>query len=41
MSTVGIFAGRGDTILAMLFALVIGIWIGWRLHALFRWMKRQ
>lgn len=41
MNTVGIFAGRGDTILVMGFALVIGIWVGWQLHRLVQWIKRQ
>ena len=33
MNTVGIFAGRGDVILAMGMALVLGIWFGWKLRA--------
>ena len=28
MNTVGIFAGRGDVILAMGMALLFGIWLG-------------
>jgi hypothetical protein len=34
MSTVGIFAGRGDVILAMGLALLVGIWIGWQVKGL-------
>jgi cytochrome oxidase assembly protein ShyY1 len=38
MTAVGIFAGRGDVILAMGLALIVGVWLGWqlkRLHAKF------
>lgn len=34
MSAVGIFAGRGDVILAMGLALIVGMWFGWQLHRL-------
>lgn len=34
MSTVGIFAGRGDVILAMGLALIVGLWVGWQLRGL-------
>lgn len=34
MSAVGIFAGRGDVIVAMGLALVVGAWIGWNLRGL-------
>lgn len=34
MSAVGIFAGRGDVIIAMGLALIVGIWIGWQARAL-------
>lgn len=34
MSAVGIFAGRGDVILAMGLALIVGMWLGWQLHRL-------
>lgn len=37
MSTVGIFAGRGDVILAMGLALLVGGWAGWQLRGL--WMR--
>lgn len=33
----GLFAGRGDTIIGFLFALLIGIWIGWQLRGL--WLR--
>lgn len=29
MNAVGIFAGRGDVILAMGLALIVGMWLGW------------
>jgi uncharacterized protein YneF (UPF0154 family) len=29
MTAVGVFAGRGDVILAMGLALIVGIWLGW------------
>jgi hypothetical protein len=32
VTAVGMFAGRGDVVLAMLMAMVFGIWIGWYLH---------
>ena len=34
MSAVGIFAGRGDVILAMGFAVLVGVWLGWYLRGL-------
>lgn len=37
MSTVGIFAGRGDVILAMGLALILGLWVGWHLRGL--WVR--
>lgn len=41
MNAVGIFAGRGDVILAMGMALVLGVWIGWQVHRLISWIKKQ
>ena len=41
MSTVGIFAGRGDVLVAMGLALVIGIWVGWKARQFFSWIKSQ
>jgi len=38
MSTVGIFAGRGDVLVAMGLALVIGVWIGWKLNDIRDWV---
>jgi len=32
---VGIFAGRGDVVLAMGLALLVGGWFGWALRGLF------
>lgn len=37
MSTIGIFAGRGDVILSMGLALVFGFWLGWRARSL--WLR--
>ena len=37
MNAVGLFAGRGDVVLAMGFAVLVGIWIGWYLHK--GWLK--
>ncbi len=34
MTAVGLFAGRGDVVLAMGLALLVGIWIGWQLKKL-------
>jgi hypothetical protein len=31
--TMGIFAGRGDVVLAMGLALIVGMWLGWYLKA--------
>lgn len=31
MTAVGLFAGRGDVILAMGLALLVGVWAGWTL----------
>lgn len=41
MNMVGIFAGRGDVLVAMGLALVIGFWLGWKARQLFDWAKRQ
>jgi len=41
MNTVGVFAGRGDVIVAMGFALVIGAWIGWQLQRLVTWARNK
>lgn len=34
MSAVGIFAGRGDVIVAMGLALIVGVWIGYQIRGL-------
>lgn len=39
MSAIGVFAGRGDVILSMGLALVFGVWAGWQLHRLVRWLR--
>ena len=41
MSAVGIFAGRGDVILAMGLALIVGIWIGWQLRRTADWIAKK
>lgn len=41
MSAVGIFAGRGDVILAMGLALIVGIWIGWQLRRFANWISEK
>ena len=41
MSTVGIFAGRGDVLVAMALALIIGIWIGWQLRKTIGWLESK
>ncbi len=37
MSTVGIFAGRGDVILTTGLALIAGLWVGWQSRGL--WVR--
>lgn len=41
MSTVGIFAGRGDVIVAMGLSIVVGIWIGWQAKSLYTFFKAR
>ncbi len=41
MTTVGIFAGRGDVIIAMCLAVVCGGWAGWQLKSLQTWFKSK
>ena len=41
MSTVGIFAGRGDVILAMGLAVVVGVWLGWQMCKLKHWLATR
>jgi hypothetical protein len=41
MSTVGIFAGRGDVILAMGLALIVGVWLGWQLRRAANWITKK
>jgi hypothetical protein len=41
MNAVGIFAGRGDVIVAMGLALLIGIWIGWQLKRIASWVRSK
>jgi hypothetical protein len=41
MSTVGIFAGRGDVIVAMGLALLIGVWVGWQAQRVAAWLQSK
>jgi hypothetical protein len=41
MNAVGIFAGRGDVLVAMLLALVIGVWVGWQLRKAIAWLESK
>lgn len=45
MSTVGIFAGRGDVIIAMALSAGIGLYVGWWLrgkgYQLVGWFERK
>ena len=41
MNTVGVFAGRGDVIVAMGLALLIGVWLGWQIRKLADWAKSK
>lgn len=41
MTAVGLFAGRGDVILAMGLALLVGCWIGWRIRGGFERFRRR
>jgi len=34
MTAVGLFAGRGDVVLAMGLAVLVGMWAGYQLHKL-------
>ena len=41
MTAVGLFAGRGDVILAMGLALLVGVWAGWQLRGLLMRVLRR
>jgi hypothetical protein len=41
MMTVGLFAGRGDVVLAMILALMVGAWIGWKTRGAWEGIKRK
>lgn len=41
MSAVGVFAGRGDVILAMGLALIVGMWAGWQIRRFFAWISAK
>lgn len=41
MNVVGLFAGRGDVILAMGLAGLIGIFVGWHARKFITWVHRK
>jgi hypothetical protein len=41
MNAVGIFAGRGDVIVAMGLALLIGVWVGWQAQRIASWVRSK
>ena len=41
MSTVGIFAGRGDVLVAMAFAILIGFYLGYKWRGLIDWFTNH
>jgi len=41
MNTVGIFAGRGDVIIAIGLGFIIGIWVGYKLTQVLTWIKSK
>jgi hypothetical protein len=41
MNAVGIFAGRGDVIVALGLALIVGVWVGWKIHQLVNWINSK
>jgi len=41
MTAVGLFAGRGDVVLAMGLAVLVGVWVGWRACSLWQRIKTR
>ncbi len=41
MTAVGLFAGRGDVVLAMGLAVLVGCWIGWHLRGVWISFRRR
>lgn len=41
MNAVGIFAGRGDVIVALGLAILVGAWVGWKARQLFYFIKQK
>jgi hypothetical protein len=41
MGTVGIFAGRGDVIIALILAMIIGGYIGHKLTRSIQWLSTK
>jgi hypothetical protein len=41
MTSVGLFAGRGDVVLSMALALLFGCWAGWQLRGLWARIRKD
>lgn len=41
MDMVGIFAGRGDVVIAMMLSGIIGVWIGYNVRKIIEWIKSK
>lgn len=41
MNAVGVFAGRGDVILAMMATLFMGVAIGWQERRFSEWLRKK
>lgn len=41
MNTIGIFAGRGDIIIAFFLALLVGFYIGYKIKTFSIWLKTK
>jgi hypothetical protein len=41
MNTIGIFAGRGDVLVAMLLAYFVGVYSGWCFRKLTEWFRNK
>ena len=41
MTAVGIFAGRGDVVLAMGLAMLVGVYVGYQARRLVEWARSK
>lgn len=41
MTAVGLFAGRGDVVLAIGLGMLVGCWVGWNLRGLWVWFRNR